>query len=107
MILFFKFTPPLSFRDCFNNGKIDIMRYQIYCRRIERNEQDEYDILKLINSNSSKRKFKSKINSSQKKRLTKRSVKKHHLIIRHDDGSLRTLTYKYTLWYIIYVTGPP
>ena len=55
-MLYSLITLPLSFRDCFNNGKLDILRYLMHRRRIEKNEEAEDDILKLLESRESKSK---------------------------------------------------
>ena len=94
-------TPPLSFRDCFNNGKLDALRYLIHRRRIGKNEEAEDDnstLLKL-SKNKRKRKNNAETSSSLKKQRTRRSTKMHQLLFRDDDGVLREIRYTETFWY--------
>ena len=119
--------PPLSLRDCFIDGRIDIARYIYYRRRMEEIEEDE--IRHMDRFLKKKRKFddflssgsdlSSNVNSSSNystsqtatsfssSKLSYRSVKKHRVYVRDDDGSLRELLPTDTIWYLLYVKEPP
>ena len=57
---------------------------------------------------SKKRKLDSlECNNSKGARVHTRRVKKYFLQVRTDDGSLRQITPKDTLWYLLYVKEPP
>ena len=43
----------------------------------------------------------------KKRRSTIRSVKRHKLIVRESDGSLREIQPTDTLWYMLYIAHPP
>ena len=78
-------------------------------RRIEKNEEAEDDILKLIKSSKSKRKRKNdaEISSFRKNQRTRRSTKRHPVLVRDDDGGLREIRYTETFWYRMYLAAPP
>ena len=67
------------------------MQTTFYCRRIS----------------SKRRKHQHLHVSSNKRHKTPRSVKKHKLMVRDKDGSLRQLLPIDTLWYILYILNPP
>ena len=95
--------PPLTLHHCFVDGKIDIPRYLYYRRKLD----DQIELSQSISNRlNTKRKFdegQSPIVQCRKKR----SVKRHKLLVRDDDDSLRELTPKDTLWYLLYVHTPP
>ena len=76
-----------------------------------RRKRDQH--LRSRSSDDARRKRKRKINhvhftsKSRKRTCYYRSVKKHDLIVRDADGSLRTLRPEDTNWYILYVLNPP
>ena len=64
-----------------------------------------YENVKII---SSKKRKHDDVDSSFKNRKGyTRSVKKHKLLVRNSDGSLRELKPEDTIWYLIYVANPP
>ena len=91
--------PPLSLQDCLVNGNLDLTHYVFYKRKMD-----------LINDNLSshplRRKRKLPHESNIKKSVHSCLVKKHKLLARKDDGSLRELTPEDTLWYLKYVKTP-
>ena len=64
-----------------------------------------YENVKII---SSKKRKHDDVDSSFKNRKGyTRSVKKHKLLVRNSDGSLRELKPEDTIWYLIYIANPP
>ena len=96
-------TPPhLTLQHCFVDGKIDIPRYLYYRRKLD----DQIELSQSIsNGLNIKRKFDEGQSPIVRPRK-KRSVKRHKLLVRDDDDSLRELTPKDTLWYLLYVHTP-
>ena len=91
--------PPITLRDCFIDGELNLYRYQAYRQRIDRRRLQTSRI-KSLRSNIA-----SQLNSSHQKRVVKRTprtVKKHRLFVRGDNGELREYTMKDTLWYMLY-----
>ena len=102
------YPPPTTFQQCFVEGKLCIYRYYLYRRRqdeIESMVKFNFDMLSAIR----KRKFDAMQKSDNTKSVAKKSrtVKKHKLYVRNDDGSLRPLTPTDTLWYMLYVKDVP
>ena len=104
------YPPPLTFRQCFIDNKFCVYRYYFYRQRME--EEDRIFQMRMDFFNiSKKRKFDdvsadSNSNSSSSYSHS-RSVKKHKLLVRADDGSLRALAPTDTLWYLLYVKTSP
>ena len=102
------YPPPLTFQQCFINNELCIHRYFIYRRRMD--EDDKLFQLKMKFFNlSKKRKFDdiNDSNNSCSSHSHTRSVKKHKLLVRGDDGCVRALTPTDTLWYLLYVKSSP
>ena len=81
--------PPLSLTDCLVNGQIDTVRYTYYRRRKDDIQNSNY----IISNITSKKRIFDALPTS-KKLNTKRSVKRHKLLIRDDDGQLIEQTLK-------------
>ena len=100
--------PPLSFKDCFVDGEVDISRYLYYRRK--RDEIDGANTKHLERFVSKKRKIhgftEAPSSSSNTSTNIRRSVKKQRLFVRDNDGSLRELLPTDTLWYLLYVKSP-
>jgi hypothetical protein len=93
--------PPLSFCDCFVNGQINLAKYIFYST----NTYDDYiDIEHQLNTN--KRKL-INLNTLPKKKVCIRSVKRHPILCRANDGSLCEATYKDSTWWTLYIETPP
>ena len=90
--------PPLSFRDCLVDGRIDITRYRIYARR---QYEDAYNDPNF--STKSKRKH----DESETKKKVNRSVKRHIIQFPNPDGTMRNVTFKDSTWYNLYIHNPP
>ena len=74
------FNPPLTFRECYVDGKLDIARYFLYRRRLEENEDAMAMVSEIYFKVKSKRKRKAETMSSsvvKKPRVHSRSVKRH------------------------------
>ena len=104
------FNPPLTFWECYVDGKLDIARYFLYRRRLEENEDAMAMVSEIYFKVKSKRKRKAETMSSsvcKKPRVHSRSVKRHRILFRKDDGTLEELKPKDTIWYRLYVASPP
>ena len=104
------FNPPLTFRECYVDGKLDIVRYFLYRRRLEENEDAMAMASEIHLKLKLKRKRQAEIMSSsvsKKQRVHSRSVKRHRILFRKDDGTLEELKPIYTIWYRLYVASPP
>ena len=103
-------NPPLTFKHCFVNGELDITRYMVYRRRAEETDYAMHFLSAIYQrqQRSKKRKLDSlECNNSKGARVHTRRVKKYFLQVRTDDGCLRKITPKDTLWYLLYVKEPP
>ena len=102
--------PPTTFQQCFVDGNFSLPRYFLYRRSRDIEDQNFQTIMNILSSKR-KRKHQDIINddaSTNKSTCPSvRSVKKHKLLVRSDDGSLRSLTPTDTLWYLLYVKSPP
>ena len=94
--------PPLTLTDCLVNGQIDTVRYTYYRRRKDDIQNSNY----IISNITSKKRIFDALPTS-KKLNTKRSVKRHKLLIRDDDGQLIEQTLKDSHWYKLYVQNSP
>jgi hypothetical protein len=99
--------PPLSFRDCLVDGRIDIARYMVYSQS-QQIDEDSEELEELLHSNFKKRDNESNDTSARKKaRRTPRSIKRHPILCRGDDGSLRVATTEDSNWVRLYIAVPP
>ena len=90
---------PLSFSDCFINGKLDVFKYQMYFFVKRKRERDEciFNVDNIISSEETK--------PPPAKRI--RTVKKHEVIITHPNGSTSYMEPTNSLWYTLYVQSGP
>ena len=80
--------PPLTLIHCFVDGNIDMGRYYVYKRR--RAEQDTALVKYHMNSKRRRNAFSNNHFSKKKQRnSTSRSIKRHKLLVRDNDGTLR------------------
>jgi len=96
---------PLSLRECFPNGKLNIALYHKYKRRKRKRRgwlQDDYVCFPLEAAHKRVKKL-----SQQMNRIHIRSVKKHETYFRDVDGSIRAFLPTDTLWYKLYCKGEP
>ena len=104
------YPPPLTFQQCFVNNEFCIYRYYIYRRRLD-DEQKLFQLKMSFFNNHKKRKFDdfnlATDNSLSSNSSHTRSVKNHKLLVRGDDGAIRSLTPKDTLWFLLYVKSSP
>ena len=82
--------PPLSLRDCIVNGKIDLTCYRLYTRR---HYDHEYEQKKLSST------IKRKLNESQPKPKSARSVKRHVIQLPNHNGTAHNASFKDSAWY--------
>ena len=99
--------PPLSFRDCLVDGRIDVSRYMVYSQSLQ-NEEETDELEELIHLNSRKRDNEnSTISSNKKAQKATRSIKRHPILCRADDGTLREATQEDSTWFRLYIATPP
>ena len=94
--------PPLTFRDCLIDGRIDVAKYMIYSQSII--EEETLDIEEFSNTNKRKCYDQDSVTSSNKKA---RSTKRFPILCRADDGSIREATFEDSTWYRLYIQVPP
>ena len=82
--------PPLTYRDCFTLGKIDMPKFLSYRCKCEALEEDISAINKIISS-SMKSKKRGRDENIKAARNQLRSVKRYKLHVQNDDGTLREL----------------
>ena len=101
-------NPPFTFQQCFVNNELDLTRYLVYRRRIE-DIDDTMAVANQIyfNTQAQKKRRLEVTNVESAKRTCYRTVKKHRILVRDDDGSLREVKPQDTLWYLLYVRQPP
>ena len=98
--------PPLSFRDCLVDGRINMARYMVYSQSIF--EEDFNDVEDILISNRKKRNHDNEnVAASNKKTRKRRSIKRYPIMCRGDNGSLREATYHDSTWYRLYIEQPP
>ena len=95
--------PPLTFRDCIVDGRINLAKFILYSTTTL--DDDYIDIDELLNKN--KRKRNDSKTSSKKKKVCVRSIKRHPILCRADDGNLREATYEDSTWWRLYIETPP
>ena len=94
--------PPLSLRHCLIDGHIGLQRYTAYRCKKNRNQAQTNGLKSILQM-----KYKKKITTISIIQRKIRSIKKHQLWVRDDDGQLREFKYTDTLWYLLYVKEPP
>ena len=102
------YPPPLTFQQCFVDNEFNVYRYFMYRRRMD--EEDRSFKMKMsLFQNKKKRKIDDilDISSGSNGSTHTRSVKKHKLLVRTDDGCVRALAPTDTLWYLLYVKNSP
>ena len=96
--------PPLSLQDCIVNGQINVSRYVYY--RKQTNGVGINDNVMTMDLSKKRLRDNDETGTSSKRRK-RRSVKKHKLLVRDDNGEIRELKPKDTMWYQIYVMNGP
>ena len=91
--------PPLSLTDCVVDGKIDLPRYMYYQKRTYGINIDS----QFMSMSTTKKRHQDHDGNCTPKKRRKRSVKRHKLIVRDEEGKLREFRPKDTLWYRLYV----
>ena len=95
--------PPLSLRDCIINGEISVRRLMAYRRKLDMEMHHKM----LIRRRRNRKLKRDRMDMVEKKRIHRRPVKKHKLIVRYSNGLLHELKPTNTLWFIMYVTNSP
>ena len=95
--------PPLSLRDCLVDGQINLAKYMVYKKRKKKKHNNYLEVFMKKN----KRKRNDQSMSSKKKKICLRSIKRHPIMCRADDGSLREATCKDSTWFSLYLHSPP
>ena len=84
------YNPPHTFRECFDDGILDIGKYFIYRRRVEENEDAMEVASKIYCDIAAQQKRKADLSSSlssKKRRVHTRSVKRHAILDSVDINS--------------------
>ena len=98
--------PPLSFRDCLVDGRIDMARH-VACSQ-SMFEEDLNDVKDTLISNNKKiNHHNDNVFSSNKKARKRRSIKRYPIMCRGDNGSLREATFHDSTWYRLCIEQPP
>ncbi len=95
--------PVLSLRACLVDGKLDIMRYRSYSRK----RRQKSESVRILNSLITKKPKTNHSGMNVHKVRNNRSVKKHKIIVRNDDGEFHDVLPPDTLWYRYYIENPP
>lgn len=82
-------TIPLSVYDCLINGEIDIHHYKIYMHQKQRNIKNLRTLDSLINK--TRKRSNIELESPLLNDHKPRSVKKHKLLYRDDDGTRKNI----------------
>ena len=86
--------PPLTFRNCFEDGGVDVAKFMIFNKAMNEEEEEEEMFETQYFSNNNKRKCSGQegnvISSTKKARSTKRYI----FYCRADDGTLREAAFK-------------
>ena len=96
--------PPFTFTDFFVNGTLNASRHVHYRRCVNGMEDDTEE-----DDRHMSRKRKSRTNDSRSNcaKERHRSVKRHEVLVREDDASLREIRPAGTLWHLLHVAHPP
>ena len=94
--------PPLTFRDCFVDGCVDVAKFTIYTESM--NEEELFESNEFSNNNKRKCSQEESVTTSSKKA---RSIKKHPFLCRANDGSLHEATPEDSTRYCLYLQQPP
>ena len=95
--------PPLTFRDCLVKGQLDLSRYYSYRRRLHVLMVGNNRMVTKAKKKHKRRAMESNIDHKVR---TPRSVKRHKLMVRDKEGTLREIRPEDTLWYLLYVAQP-
>ena len=94
---------PISLHDYLVDGEIDVHHHWMYKRR-QRKKRKESDLMNFIIGKKRKRSSK-ELNTPKEDRY--RSVKKHKLLYRDDNGNLQEFKTSHTLYFLLYVNQEP
>ena len=78
-------------------------RYRLYSKRTYGDDFIDTDAM----INQRKRKAYDKPTGPKKRKRQKRSIKRHPILWRTDDGKIRNVTFKDSTWYCLYICSPP
>ena len=95
---------PSSLSGCPTNGVLNIEYFTAYrCQQANDNEEDNGNtVLSEVRLNR-----KREMEIPELERNRSKSVKKHKLFVRNDDGTLRKFTSNDKLWCLLYIATPP
>ena len=100
--------PPLTFQDCLcHDGTVDLARYLYYAKRRQECNYTQKHAQILECFNHKRKRHSIDDGSSSKSQNSCRRVKRHKLLVRLKDNSLRELRPEDTHWYLVYVLNPP
>ena len=97
--------PPLSLRDCYVDGSLDVIRYFAFSRKRRQTNHSRVLLQAIID------KRRCRNNKPVETVLIKsqhyRSVKKYKILVRDPNGCLRQIKPTDTLWYLLYIATSP
>ena len=82
-------SPPLSLRDCYADGSLNVMRYFAYGR--ERRQTNHWRVVLPSIIDKSRCKSTKSVEADLIKRKYYRSVKKHKILVREPSAGLRQI----------------
>ena len=98
--------PPLSFRDCYVDGSLDVNRWYALCRKRTRQNNSRIILKSIINK--SHRRSTKPVEEVLIKRQYYQSVKKYKILVRDAaSGGTREIKPTDTLWYLLYIETRP
>ena len=97
---------PQTFADCYPNGQLDIMKFQLYLLLKRKREEEEQSMIDLS--------LNKEVTCGQKQkasmysiRCTSRSTKKHLITMINEDGTESIMYPCNSLWYNLYLRTTP
>ena len=96
--------PPLSLRNCYADGVLDVIRYCNYSKKRRQIHSNHLLPKSMTNKNLGR---KTKPVDMSMKRQRYRSVKKHETLVRDPSGSLREIKPIDTSWRMLHIESSP
>ena len=81
--------PPLSLRDCYVDGSLDVIRYYAFSRKRRQTNHSRVVLQSIIDK--SRRRSTKPVEAVLIKRQYYRSVKKHKILVRDPSGCIREI----------------
>ena len=97
--------PPLSLRDCYVDGSLDVICYYAFSRKRRQTNHSRVVLQSIIDK--SRCRSNKPVEAVLIKRQYYRSVKKHKILVRDPSGCIREIKPTDTLWYLLYIGTSP